>query len=206
MTEQSGSKGATPPGVSRRFFLKSVAGVSAIAGAAVSHTQIAQGEPQDAVLGPGPVPLRFRLNGAAVTTSAEPADTLATVLLFKLDKTGTKLGCGRGACGACTVLVEGRPRASCLAPALDVEGLAVETVEGLAQGSALHPLQESFAMLDALQCGYCTPGFLMSAAALLRSNPQPSREAVSAALDGNLCRCGSHPHIVEAVLRAAQRG
>ena len=156
------------------------------------------------VLGPGPVPLRFTLNARAAKTEAEPRETLAEVLLYRLNVTGTKVACDRGACGACTVIVDGRTRNACMTPALDVEGKKVTTVEGCARApNELSRVQESFVAHDALQCGYCTPGFVVSACALLERNPQPTREQIADALSGNLCRCGSQPHVIAAVLDAA---
>ena len=119
--------------------------------------------------------------------------------------TGAKYGCGSGVCGACTVLVEGRPVRSCVTSLASVEGKAVTTVEGLASGGRLDPLQQAFIDHGAFQCGFCTPGMLMAAHALLRTNPQPTREEIAARLEHNLCRCGAHQRIVEAVLDAAGR-
>jgi len=130
-------------------------------------------------------------------------ETLLTVLRDVLQLTGTKLGCARGECGACTVLVGGRPVYSCLTLAAGCEGQAITTVEGLASEGALHPLQRAFIEHDALQCGYCTPGQLMAAIALLARERHPSVDAVRHGLSGNLCRCGAYPKIVRAVQAAA---
>jgi aerobic-type carbon monoxide dehydrogenase small subunit (CoxS/CutS family) len=131
--------------------------------------------------------------------------TLLEVLREDLGLTGTKHGCELGECGACAVLVDGEPSLSCLLLAVESEGRQIETVEGLATGGRLHPLQESFADLGAAQCGYCIPGMLMTAKALLDSEPHPSRERICEALSGNLCRCTGYLQIVEAVEAAAKR-
>ncbi|MEN3010977.1 MAG: (2Fe-2S)-binding protein [Candidatus Bipolaricaulaceae bacterium] len=149
--------------------------------------------------------LRFRLNGRAVEVEAPPGRRLLDLLREDLGLIGTKEGCGEGECGACTVLVDGKPRLACLTLALQVEGKEVLTVEGLAQGGKLHPLQEALVETGGVQCGFCTPGFLMAAYALLLVNPRPTREEVRAWLSGNLCRCTGYEQIVDAVLWAAER-
>lgn len=149
--------------------------------------------------------LRFRLNGRAVEVEVPPGRRLLDLLREDLGLIGTKEGCGEGECGACTVLVDGKPRLACLTLALQVEGKEVLTVEGLAQGGKLHPLQEALVETGGVQCGFCTPGFLMAAYALLLVNPRPTREEVRAWLSGNLCRCTGYEQIVDAVLWAAER-
>jgi carbon-monoxide dehydrogenase small subunit len=149
--------------------------------------------------------LRFRLNGRPVEVDAPPGRRLLDLLREDLGLIGTKEGCGEGECGACTVLVDGKPRLSCLTLALQVEGKEVLTVEGLAQSGKLHPLQEAFIETAGVQCGFCTPGFLMAAYALLLENPNPTKEEVREWLSGNLCRCTGYEQIVEAVLRAAEK-
>jgi aerobic-type carbon monoxide dehydrogenase small subunit (CoxS/CutS family) len=143
------------------------------------------------------------VNGAACTVSADSARTLLHVLREELDLTGAKPGCGEGRCGACTVLVDGRPVRSCVTPAHETAGRAVTTVEGLAREDGLHPLQRAFLDAEALQCGYCTPGMLMAAAGLLAANPDPDEAQIVAAMDGNICRCGSYPRIVAAIRAGA---
>jgi carbon-monoxide dehydrogenase small subunit len=145
------------------------------------------------------------VNGEAVEASFAPYKTLLEVLREDLDLTGTKHGCELGECGACAVLVDGEPQLSCLVLAVDCEGRAIDTVEGLAQGAALHPLQAAFADLGAAQCGYCTPGILMTAKALLEKEPAPSRERIREAISGNLCRCTGYQQIFEAIEEAAKR-
>jgi len=149
--------------------------------------------------------LRFRLNGRPVEVDAPPGRRLLDLLREDLGLIGTKEGCGEGECGACTVLVDGKPRLSCLTLAVQVEGKEVLTVEGLAQSGKLHPLQEAFVETAGVQCGFCTPGFLMAAYALLLENPSPTKEEVREWLSGNLCRCTGYEQIVEAVLRAAEK-
>ncbi|MGE5594279.1 MAG: (2Fe-2S)-binding protein [Betaproteobacteria bacterium] len=147
----------------------------------------------------------FRVNGRAVEVEVSPEDRLIDVLRERLRLTGTKEGCGIGECGACTVLLDGKPANSCLVPALQVEGREVETVEGLARDGRLHPLQEAFVEHAAVQCGFCTPGMLMAAAALLRENPEPTREEIARAISGNLCRCTGYHQIISAIEDAAAR-
>jgi aerobic-type carbon monoxide dehydrogenase small subunit (CoxS/CutS family) len=145
------------------------------------------------------------LNGEPVEVSFAPYKTLLEVLREDLGLTGTKHGCELGECGACAVLVDGEPRLSCLVLALECQGKSIETVEGLANGPTLHPLQTAFADLGAAQCGYCTPGILMTAKALLENEPSPSRERIKEAISGNLCRCTGYQQIFEAIEEAAKR-
>lgn len=145
----------------------------------------------------------FGVNGREITTRVASRDTLADHLRGQLGLTGTKLGCEQGVCGSCTVLLDGKPVRSCLMLAAQAGGHELRTVEGLAQGESLSSLQESFRRQQALQCGFCTAGFLMSAKALLADNPQPTREEVVEGLSGCLCRCTGYEKIVEAVFEAA---
>jgi len=147
--------------------------------------------------------LSFILNGLSADVLVKPTDTLLDVLREKLGVVSPKRGCDTGDCGACTVLLEGEPVRSCLTIALTVAGKAVETVEGLSQDGKLHPLQQSFHEHYAAQCGFCTPGMLMSAKALLDKNPKPTREEIVEAISGNLCRCGAYEEIVEAIAAVA---
>ncbi len=158
------------------------------------------------VLGPGRVPITLRVNGAEKRVAVEPRTSLAEALRLDLDLTGTKIGCDRGACSACTVWLDGTPVTACMTFALDVGARPVTTIEGLASGDRLHPVQEAFIEHDALQCGFCTPGMIMSCAALLRRNPSPSLDDVRAATSGNLCRCGTYPNVFEATLAASRSG
>ena len=149
--------------------------------------------------------LALSVNGDDVEIAFSPHKTLLEVLREDLTLTGTKHGCELGECGACAVIVDGRPVLSCLLLALECEGSDVRTIEGMAPSAALHPLQETFADLGAAQCGYCTPGFLLTAEALLEKNPDPSRDEIREALSGNLCRCTGYQQIFEAVERAAKK-
>lgn len=152
------------------------------------------------------VEISLTVNGQPVRGAVEPRQSLADFLREGLELTGTHLGCEHGACGACTVLVDGAAVRSCLMFAVQAEGTKVVTVEGLAQGGELAPLQRAFHAHHALQCGFCTPGFLVTATALLAENPDPTPDEVRAALSGSLCRCTGYIGIVEAVLAAAKAG
>jgi aerobic-type carbon monoxide dehydrogenase small subunit (CoxS/CutS family) len=154
---------------------------------------------------PKNVHLTLRVNGEETAVSFAPYKTLLEVLREDLALTGTKHGCELGECGACAVLVDGAPVLSCLVLAMECEGRRIETVEGLARGPELHPLQEAFADLGGTQCGYCTPGILMTAKALLDGDPQPSREKIKEAISGNLCRCTGYQQICESIEEAAKR-
>ena len=150
------------------------------------------------------VHLRLRVNGEDAEASFAPYKTLLEVLREDLGLTGTKHGCELGECGACAVLVDGKPVLSCLTLALECEGRSIETIEGLARGAELHPLQAAFADLGGAQCGYCTPGVLMTAKALLDQEPAPSRERIKEAIAGVLCRCTGYQQIVDSIERAAK--
>ena len=149
--------------------------------------------------------IRLTVNGREVSVETDAETRLLDVLREDLHLTGTKEGCGEGECGACTVLLDGLPVNSCLIPAPQVEGRDVLTIEGLAEGNHLHPLQAAFVEQGAVQCGFCTPGFVLSAYALLRSNSAPTDEEILTALEGNLCRCTGYGKIVSAVRSAAER-
>ena len=151
------------------------------------------------------VPLRIIVNGVRHEVMVEPHETLLHVLREELGLTGAKKGCDSGHCGACTVLLQGRPVNSCLVLALDARDKEILTVEGLAQEGKLHPLQEAFLQHGAFQCGYCTPGILLTAKALLDENPHPTEADVREALVGNLCRCTGYVRIIQSVLSCAQR-
>jgi carbon-monoxide dehydrogenase small subunit len=147
----------------------------------------------------------FKLNGKATALAAEPLTTLRTALREHLHLHATKAGCGQGGCGSCTVLVNAEPALSCLLPLALVEGQSVTTLEGIGSPGHLHPLQQAFYDLFAAQCGYCTPGMILAAKALLDQNPRPSREEIAAALSGNLCRCTGYTPILDAVEAAARK-
>jgi len=195
--------------VSRRSFIRgagvTTAGTVALGSGLLSFKAPDQKASRPPVLGPGEVAIKLTVNGRTQSVAVEPRMTLADMLRERLHLTGTKVGCDRGACSACTVMLDGKPICSCLTLALDAEGREVVTVEGLAQNGELHPVQEAFIEHDATMCGFCTPGMVMSCAALLDRNPNPSLEDVKAATSGNLCRCGTYPKVFEATLAAAKK-
>lgn len=149
--------------------------------------------------------VRLLVNGATHEVAVGARDTLAAALRDGCGLTGTKVGCDLGTCGCCTVLLDGRAALSCLTLALEAEGRAITTIEGIGSGSKLHPLQEAFATCGGSQCGYCTPGFVMTSVAFLERNPSPSRAEIKDAIAGNLCRCTGYVKIVDAIERAADR-
>lgn len=149
--------------------------------------------------------ISFYLNGKKTEILTDPSQTLLSVLRNQLGLTGTKFGCGTGFCGACTVLIDNEPLRSCTVPVSDASGKRVITIEGLSKNGKLHPLQQAFVDHDALQCGYCTPGMIMTALGLLLKNPSPTREQIIEGLDENLCRCGAHVRIIEAVYEAGTK-
>ncbi|MFZ0805013.1 MAG: (2Fe-2S)-binding protein [Candidatus Sulfotelmatobacter sp.] len=147
--------------------------------------------------------IRLLLNGRSVLVEADPRTPLLTVLREHLDLTGSKYGCGEGMCGACTVLIDGKAERSCVTWAGSVAGKQITTIEGLADGDKLHPVQQAFLDEDAMQCAYCTSGMIMSAVALLKKNAAPSKNEIVKFMDGNVCRCGTYSRIVAAIRRAA---
>jgi xanthine dehydrogenase YagT iron-sulfur-binding subunit len=193
-------------GVSRRQFLRgsalTAAGTTLLNTGLLAHTE----SPVSDTVGPGAVPITLKVNGKDLSLSVEPRTTLADALRDTLHLTGTKVVCDRGACSACTVWIDGLPVNSCLTFALDVGQREVTTIEGLGTPDRMHPVQAAFVEYDAAQCGYCTPGMVMSTAALLKSHPNPTLEDVQHAVSGNLCRCGTYPKIFEAALAAARKG
>ncbi len=148
--------------------------------------------------------ISFQLNGKKTEVKIDPTQTLLWVLRNHFGLTGTKFGCGMGFCGACTVLIDNEPVRSCTLPLRDVAGKKVVTIEGLAVNGKLHPVQKAFVEHDALQCGYCTPGMIMNATGLLLKNPSPTTQQIKEGMEDNLCRCGAHVRIVEAVHTAAK--
>ncbi len=182
----------------RRTFL--VGTTAAVAFAALPHEAGAAPAGAPRVRGPGPVELVLRVNGARRRVEVDPGASLAEVLRDALGLAGTKIGCDRGACSACTVLLDGTPVSSCMTLALDVGEREVTTIEGLATARGLNPVQQAFVAHDAMQCGFCTPGMVMSCVALLARNPSPTLDDVKAATSGNLCRCGTYSKVFEAVL------
>ncbi|MFV0590456.1 MAG: (2Fe-2S)-binding protein [Draconibacterium sp.] len=147
--------------------------------------------------------IEFRLNGKKVTVQLDASKTLLWVLRTHFNLTGTKYGCGEGYCGACSVLIDGSAARSCITNLGEVAGKSVVTIEGLADGEKLHPVQQAFVDNDALQCGYCTPGMIMNAVGLINDNPNATREDIIWGMENNLCRCGAHNRIIEAIETAA---
>ena len=190
-------------GVSRRTFLK---GAGLGAGAALLDPQVfaQSGASGPQPIGPDAAPVTLKINGRAHRVNVEPRTTLADALRYDLGMTGTKVVCDRGACSACTVWLDDTPVCSCMTLAIDVGARNIITIEGLAQGENLHPVQAAFIEHDAMQCGFCTPGMVMSCAALLRRNSNPTLDDVKLATSGNVCRCGTYPKVFEATLAAAK--
>jgi len=151
------------------------------------------------------MPISLLVNGAARRVNVAPGETLLSVLREKLNLTGTKYGCGEGQCGACTVLVNGKPARSCRTSIGSVANKKITTIEGLQQGESLHPVQEAFLREEAFQCGYCTSGMIISAVALLADNPHPSEQEIVRYMNGNVCRCGTYARIISAIQQAAGR-
>jgi xanthine dehydrogenase YagT iron-sulfur-binding subunit len=196
----------SPVQVSRRGFLKGASAVLSsgiVAGAEVLEAGQAQSGAK--IAGPGKVPITLRVNGAAKSLSLEPRVTLLEALRDELELTGAKKVCDRAACGACTVIINGRAAYACAILAIDAQGKEIQTVEGLAQQGRLHPVQQAFVDNDAQQCGYCTPGFVVACKAFLDKHPNPTAEQVRTGLGGNFCRCGTYAGITRAVLQAAKQ-
>jgi len=195
--------------LSRRLFMKgfgSSVATSAITGglaAVVEHP--VQAAESSAALGPDAVSMNLTINGKAYEVMAEPRETLLEVLRNRLDITGPKLVCDRGACGACTVYVDGKTVYACMALAIEAQGRDIATIEGLASGGVLHPVQAAFMEEDAMQCGFCTPGFVMSMAAALDANPSASLEEVKESVSGHVCRCGTYAQIFKAAETAKRK-
>jgi xanthine dehydrogenase YagT iron-sulfur-binding subunit len=191
-------------GLGRRSFLRG-AGFTAAGTAVLDQVDLFAKEVSNSVpVGPGRVPLTLNVNGKDYRLAAEPRTTLAEALRYELGLTGTKGICDRGACSGCTVWLNKTPVNACMMLAIDVGKRRITTIEGLANGNDLHPVQAAFIKHDALQCGFCTPGMIMSCAALLERNPDPNVNDVKLATAGNLCRCGTYPKIFGATLEAAQ--
>ncbi|MGA7328478.1 MAG: (2Fe-2S)-binding protein [Rhodomicrobium sp.] len=194
---------------SRRSFIRgsalTTAGVAMADAAAALVAQAAHAQGMEpAVDRKVTVAAVLTVNGVRHTLQIEPRMTLAEILRGPLGLTGTKIACDRGACSACTVLLDGEPICSCMMLAIEASGRRVTTIEGLTRGDELHPVQAAFIEHDALQCGFCTPGMVMSCAALLKRMPDPTAGDVKAAISGHYCRCGTYPHVVDAVLAAAK--
>ena len=192
-------------GLSRRGFLKGV-GTGAIATAILPELPGHSTQAEETSSGEiTETTISLRVNGQEHTLTVEPRTTLLTALRDQLSLTGTKQICDRGTCGGCTVIVDGKTIYACMTLAIDMEGKQIQTIEGFADGDQLHPVQEALIEHDALMCGFCTPGFVMSVAALLEENPGPSLDDVKLGVSGNVCRCGAYARIFEAALAAAEK-
>jgi nicotinate dehydrogenase subunit A len=150
-------------------------------------------------------PFTIRVNDRDHQIEGEPGDSLLSVLRYELGLTGSKFGCGEGSCGACTVLIDGQAVRSCVTRLGAVGGKSITTIEAIAEGDRLHPVQAAFLETEAFQCGYCTPGMVMATVGLLRTNPNPSEQDIARVMDRNVCRCGTYPRIVRAIRLAAER-
>jgi xanthine dehydrogenase YagT iron-sulfur-binding subunit len=203
-TPQDQDTAAPKSGFSRRLFMQ---GVGAGAGAAGVLTSTAEAATGDTPVGPDPVKINLKINGQARQVEIEPRVTLLDACRNRLNLTGAKKVCDRGTCGACTMIVDGEPVYSCSILALDAEGRDIQTVEGLSSSDErMHAVQQAFVNNDAQQCGFCTPGLVMAAKALLDHNPKPTRAEVEKGLSGNICRCGTYVGVRQAVLDVASRG
>ena len=201
MGKKKDEKNRSRKGVTRRGFLQ-LMGAGAVASAAARGTAA---ETPAEVLEPAEMTrVALRINGRRHRVLVESRWSLLFVLREKLGLSGTKVGCERGECGACTVLVDGQPRYACLTLAVEAEGKEITTIEGLMKGEELGPVQQAFLEHDAFQCGYCTPGQIMAVEGLLRSHPNPSFEEIRRGVSGNLCRCGTYEHIFKAARRAVE--
>jgi xanthine dehydrogenase YagT iron-sulfur-binding subunit len=192
-------------GVSRRNFLKT-AGVGSLATAVTAaHETELEAQSGVRVVGPGDVPVTLTVNGKRVDLRIEPRVTLLDAVRNRADLTGNKRVCDRGACGACTMIVDGRSVYSCSTLAIEVQGKQIRTVDGLARADGtMHPVQQAFCDKDALMCGFCTPGFVMATVALIEKHPNPTLEQAKKGLDGNICRCGTFVRVLEAALAAGR--
>lgn len=194
--------------ISRRSFLKGlgtvvVASAAAPVGAVAAEVEQMEKLGAERTLGPGQVPVALQVNGKTLKLNIEPRVTLLDALRNHSSLTGAKEVCDRATCGACTVLLDGKPIYSCMKLAVEAQGHEITTVEGLANGSKLTEVQQAFVECDALMCGYCTPGYIMSVTALLKRNPHPTPEEVRVACSGNVCRCGTQLRVLAAALTAA---
>jgi len=195
-------KTETVQGLSRRGFLSSVGAGAVVAASLRDGTPTAHAQEIEAT--GDTVTVKLLINGAVRNVLVEPRWSLSYVLRDVLGLTGTKIGCERGECGACTVLIDGKPQYSCLTLAVEAEGREITTVEGLMQGDKPGPVQQAFLEEDAFQCGYCTPGQIMAVEGLLRRNPDPTIEEIRTGISGNLCRCGADRHIFGAAEKASR--
>ena len=199
------SKPSSTSGLSRRDFLK-ITGASAAAPLVAGAAALAVEPDTAAVQGPGKVPVALKINGKSYNAQLEPRVTLLDALRDQFEITGAKRVCDRGTCGACTVLLAGKPVYSCSVLAIDAQSKAITTVEGLGHPGQLHPVQQAFVDNDAQQCGFCTPGFVVACKAFLDQHPDPTLDQIKHGLSGNICRCGTYAGIRAAVMQAAKAG
>jgi xanthine dehydrogenase YagT iron-sulfur-binding subunit len=192
------SKKKDEPGFSRRSFLKTV-GAGGVAAGVLGPADAAAAQAVNGV-GPGPVAIQLNINGRMHKLQVEPRVTLLDAVRDRLNITGVKRVCDRGACGACTMIVDGKTVYACSMLAIEAQGKTIRTVESFTQGTVLHPVEQAFCEHDGLMCGFCTPGFVTATVALLEKNPKPTPEQVRKALDGNICRCGTYKRVLEAAL------
>lgn len=200
--------GKARKGISRRGFLKG-AGMTTV-GTVALQTGVLGSNLDDKALdektiGPDAELIKLKVNGKLHTLAVEPRMTLASALRDKLQLTGTKVVCDRGACSACTVWIDGKPVNSCLTLAVEVQTQEITTIEGIGTPENLHPVQQAFIDHDATQCGFCTPGMIMTATHFLQDHPNPDLEEVKVAMRGNLCRCGTHPNVFKATMAASKK-
>lgn len=210
MKKSKKNSSGNPGGITRRKFLKGF-GITSIGIAAggeglLGTIQASCAPAQGTIAGPDAQQIILSVNGKNHRVMAEPRTTLVEVLRDQLQLTGTKTGCERGACGACTVILNGKTQMSCMTLAMDAVGVEIETIEGLETNGKLHPLQEVFIEHDAMQCGFCTPGMVMSCKSLLDRNSKPTLEDIKLATSGNLCRCGTYHNVFDAVMKTVQKG
>ena len=195
-----------PAGLSRRGFLKGL-GVGSVATGLLSPVSLKEALAKESgVVGPGELPVTLKINGQSRSLNLEPRVTLLDALRNRLELTGCKKVCDRGTCGACTVLVDGQPAYSCSMLALEAEGREITTIEGLGTPERMNEVQKAFVHHDAQQCGFCTPGFVVTCTAFVRNHPNATLEQVRAGLGGNLCRCGTYAGMMLAVVEAAKKG
>ena len=190
---------------SRRGFIKGAGVTAATTVLETTNALARETQDTDKVQGPEALPVKLHINGREHSVLIEPRDTLAQTLRDNIGLTGTKVVCDRGSCSACTVWIDKTPALACMTLAIDTTGRKITTIEGLSHGDTMHPVQAAFVKHDAMQCGFCTPGMVMSCAALLERNPTPNLSDVKHAVSGNLCRCGTYPKVFAATLDLAQQ-
>jgi xanthine dehydrogenase YagT iron-sulfur-binding subunit len=190
---------------SRRGFIKGAGVTAATTVLETANALARETQDTDKVQGPEALPVKLHINGREHSVIIEPRDTLAQTLRDNIGLTGTKVVCDRGSCSACTVWIDKTPALACMTLAIDTTGRKITTIEGLSHGDTMHPVQAAFVKHDAMQCGFCTPGMVMSCAALLERNPNPNLSDVKHAVSGNLCRCGTYPKVFAATLDVAQQ-